>query len=565
MRFGLKLLVWATLGLMPASLAFAAAPSVSPIGDLTLNAGATMTVNVVAVDTDHDAITLTSSLPAFVTLNPPTTGNGSVVTTLTIAPAAGDVGTVSGSVTATAGGETDTENFQITVNAQATNQPPAVTAPALVTGTEGTQITFTVTATDPDQEAITNLIASGAPAGAQFTPNGTFTSGTFVWTPTTTEAGEYDVTFIASNAAAGSATTHITVLNKADQGPITIAPIADVTLAEGSTMTVNVHVSDPDSGTVNVSASLPGFATLNAPTSETGAGSLATTITLAPGTGTAGTYMALVTATTDGEAVTDTFNVTVTAPAANFQTHASMIGNYNPHRQKICFRIKQSDASFDLKKVDLGTVALHWNGSTLVGSAKLAFDCDDDEGEADSLDVEHHDDGDDECDDCENDGDHDAAADDSCDAAIHVCFNNSALRGFFGDAGVVASLNDATIEGSLTSGETFVATMGAFKAVPPSGGDHKKSPLTLRVKPNPLNPKADISFTLTQPGRVKIAIYDLQGRLVRTILDESRAVGTQSVAWSGMDATEHRVASGTYFVHIQAPQGREVRSITVLK
>src|SRR4029078_7268933 len=107
----------------------------------------------------------------------------------------------------------------------------------------------------------------------------------------------------------------------------------------------------------------------------------------------------------------------------------------------------------DLKKVDLGTVALHWNGSTLVGSAKLAFDCDDDEGEADSLDVEHHDDGDDECDECEDGGDHDAAAASDCDGAIHVCFNNSALQGFFGDAGVVASLNDATIEGSLTSGE----------------------------------------------------------------------------------------------------------------
>ena len=565
-RHALKLLVWVTLGLMPASLAFAAAPSVSPIGDMTLNAGTTMTVNVVAVDTDNDAITLTSSLPAFVTLNSPTSGSDSVVTTLTIAPTAGDVGSHSGSVTATAGGETDTEGFQITVNAAGTNQPPVVTAPALASGSEGNPIQFTVTATDPDADAITSLTATGAPTGSSFTPNGTFTSGTFSWTPTHSQAGQYDVTFTATNAGTGSATTHITVVNT-DLGPISITPIGDVTLAEGSSMTVNVHVSDPDSGTVNVSATLPPFATLNAPTSETGTGSLATTITIAPGTGTAGSYTAYVTATTGGEAATDTFNITVTAPEANFETHASMIGNYNPHRQKICFRIRQSDASFDLRKVALGSVALHWNGATLVGNAKLAFDCDDDEGEADSLDVEHHGDGDDdECDDCEEDGDHDAAADDDCDGAIHVCFRNSALKDFFGDAGVVASLNDATIEGSLTTGETFIATLGSFKSVPPNhGDDHKKSPLTLRVKPNPLNPKADISFTLTQAGRVKIAIYDLRGRLVRTVLDETRAVGPQSVAWNGMDATEHRVASGTYFVHIQAQQGREVRSVTVLK
>jgi flagellar hook assembly protein FlgD len=85
------------------------------------------------------------------------------------------------------------------------------------------------------------------------------------------------------------------------------------------------------------------------------------------------------------------------------------------------------------------------------------------------------------------------------------------------------------------------------------------------VKPNPLNPKADISFTLTQPGRVTVAIYDLRGRLVRRVLDENRAVGTQTVAWNGGDASERRVASGTYYVRIQAPQGQEVRAVTVVK
>jgi hypothetical protein len=137
---------------------------------------------------------------------------------------------------------------------------------------------------------------------------------------------------------------------------------------------------------------------------------------------------------------------------------------------------------------------------------------------------------------------------------------------FFGDTGVDAGLNEATLEGHLNTGETFVATIGDFKVVPPhKGDDHKKSPLTLRVKPNPLNPKADISFTLTQPGRVTIAIYDLHGRLVRRVLDENRAVGTQSVAWNGSDASDRRVASGTYYVRIQATQGEEVRAVTVVK
>ena len=582
-RSALKLLVWVAVGLLPASVAFASAPSVSPIGDVTLNAGATMTVNVVAVDTDNDSITVTSNLPAYATLNPPTTGRGDVATTITLTPAAGDVGTFAASVTATANGETDTEDFQITVNAAGTNQPPVVTAPALVNGMEGSPISVVVTATDPDGDAITSLEISGAPAGAIFTRNGTNTSAELTWTPTTSQAGEYDVTFTAANAASGSATTHITVLDK-DLGPVTIAPIADVTIAEGGSMTVNVNVTDPDSGTVDLTSSLPSFATLNPPTSESGNGSLATTITIAPGTGTAGTYNASVTATTDGETATANFTITVTA-AANFQTHASMIGNFNSHRKNICFRIRQSDATFDLRKVDLSSIALHWGGNTLpalAGKTKLDFECDD-EGESDSLDVEHHDDvhaiigdhrngdgdGDDDCEECGDD--HDGGETDSTCAVsgLHACFAMTALRNFFGSADIPTSLNDATLEGSLTTGETFVATFGPVKSVPgdrhDQGGDHKKGPLTLKVIPNPLNPKADISFTLTQPGRVTISIYDLHGRLVRTVLDENRAAGTQSVAWNGFDASQRRVASGTYYVRIAAAQGQEVRAVTVLK
>ena len=59
------------LGLLLAvpAVGYAASPSVSPIGDMTLNAGTTLTVNVVAVDVDGDPITLTLALPGFAVLN----------------------------------------------------------------------------------------------------------------------------------------------------------------------------------------------------------------------------------------------------------------------------------------------------------------------------------------------------------------------------------------------------------------------------------------------------------------------------------------------------------------
>lgn len=586
MRSAFRLLAWVAVALLPASAAFAASPSVSPIGDMTINAGSTLSMNVVAVDTDNDAITLVLALPAFAVLNSPTTGNGSVVTTMTLSPLAADVGTINGSLTALTNAGSDTEVFSVTVAAAGSDRAPVVTAPGSETVTEGQMLTFTVTGADPDSNSTTTLTATGTPTGAQFSTTGDVisTTGTFTWTPASGQAGHYDVVFTGSNALTGSNVTHITVL-AADNGPLTINPIADVTLSEVDSLIIPVSVTDPDSGTVNLTASLPSFATLNPPTEETGLGALTTTITIKPTAGTAGTYNASVTAHADGDSTTEAFTITVTAvtpPPANFETHATMIGNFNAHRKSICFRIRQSDATFDLHDVNRSSVALHWNGNTLHPSSTKLEECDEDDdgdhdGDCDSLNTEHDDDDaaatvrlsaqDDDDDDCEHgDCDDDDDDDGDCIEGLRACFSTSALIDFFGDTGVDAGLDEATIEGNLNTGETFVATIGDVKVVPPhKGDDHKKSPLALRVKPNPLNPKADISFTLTQPGRVTIAIYDLRGRLIRTVLDESRTTGSQSVAWNGFDASQRRVASGRYYVRILAPQGEEVRSVTVLK
>src|SRR5258705_10631570 len=81
--------------------------------------------------------------------------------------------------------------------ASATDSAPVVTAPASESGAEGSLLSFTVSASDPDGDAITSLTAGPLPSGATFTPNGTNTSGTFNWTPDFTQYGGYYVTFTA--------------------------------------------------------------------------------------------------------------------------------------------------------------------------------------------------------------------------------------------------------------------------------------------------------------------------------------------------------------------------------
>lgn len=293
--------------LLPFSAAQAQGPTLSPIPNLSVNAGSASNVSVVAVDSDGRPITVTAALPPFATLNTPTIGTGVVVTSLTLAPSAAHVGDYTAAVTATAGGVSDVKVFQITVNAAGSDQAPHVTVAPWQDVTAGNALSVAVTAADPDGDAIVSLTAAGLPPGASFTPNAANTAGTFEWTPSTGDAGEYDILFTAANALAGSAVAHVRV-----SGPptLTITPIDDVTVEGGSFVSVPVHASGVPGALITLTASLPTFATLDPPGSGTGA--VNTTVTMSPPGGSAGTYHASITAISEGTSVTETFDIVVT-------------------------------------------------------------------------------------------------------------------------------------------------------------------------------------------------------------------------------------------------------------
>ena len=89
--------------------------------------------------------------------------------------------------------------------------------------------------------------------------------------------------------------------------------------------------------------------------------------------------------------------------------------------------------------------------------------------------------------------------------------------------------------------------------------------LNPKVRPNPLNPKTELSFTTSRAGRVRVAIYDMHGRLVKTLLDEDRADGEQRLTWDGSNERSQKVSSGVYYFQILTPEGRVVKSVAVVK
>jgi len=64
--------------------------------------------------------------------------------------------------------------------------------------------------------------------------------------------------------------------------------------------------------------------------------------------------------------------------------------------------------------------------------------------------------------------------------------------------------------------------------------------------PNPFNPDLNIRFTVDQPGRTTIEIYNLRGQMLRRLMDSNLAKGSHKVIWDGRDAKGSLVSSGVY-------------------
>jgi flagellar hook assembly protein FlgD len=66
-------------------------------------------------------------------------------------------------------------------------------------------------------------------------------------------------------------------------------------------------------------------------------------------------------------------------------------------------------------------------------------------------------------------------------------------------------------------------------------------------------------------GSVTIRIYDVGGRLIRTLIDRHETAGRKSVAWHGLDDRGGRVATGVYFYRMKAPGFEKTRKMVLLK
>lgn len=123
----------------------------------------------------------------------------------------------------------------------------------------------------------------------------------------------------------------------------------------------------------------------------------------------------------------------------------------------------------------------------------------------------------------------------------------------------VAELSLKVYVGERLAGEhafivTGIAPRQAFRE---AGGVGSLAPNS----PNPFNPTTIIRFSLPHPEESELAIYNLRGQRVATLVKGSQEAGNHVLQWDGRDAQGRELASGVYFYRLQAGNWVETRKL----
>jgi hypothetical protein len=84
-------------------------------------------------------------------------------------------------------------------------------------------------------------------------------------------------------------------------------------------------------------------------------------------------------------------------------------------------------------------------------------------------------------------------------------------------------------------------------------------------EPNPFNPTTTIEYSVHEPMRVTLRIYDVTGKLVRTLIDEPQEAGVFHVVWDGRDNAGNNMSSGVYFYQLKGTGIVETRKMVLMK
>lgn len=146
--------------------------------------------------------------------------------------------------------------------------------------------------------------------------------------------------------------------------------------------------------------------------------------------------------------------------------------------------------------------------------------------------------------------------------------------GTLGLGGTIGQLDAGRLSGSnfvVNGGFWFGGGGTATSVESGTSGDGVNAPagatLTFQLypaRPNPVVTQTLVAFDLASPSAVRVALYDVSGRLVRLLVDEPLPAGHQFRAWDRRNASGQSVPAGIYFLRLDAGEHHSHQKIVVI-
>ena len=83
--------------------------------------------------------------------------------------------------------------------------------------------------------------------------------------------------------------------------------------------------------------------------------------------------------------------------------------------------------------------------------------------------------------------------------------------------------------------------------------------------PNPFNPSTKIQFQLPSTGKVRLTVYDINGRLIKEIFSGDKQAGQYTFKWNGQNSNGVQVSSGVYFYSVKYNNSLLTKKMIYLK
>ena len=405
------------------------------------------------------------------------------------------------------------------------DRPPALVLPNTFTGAEGASLDIPITATDPDGDPIQALSASPLPTGAVFAVEADFSRGALRWSPDFTQAGAYSIQIAARSASRASGVSG-SVLESAASLDLTIldvnrTPVADAGgpyhggVEEGITFD-GAGSADPDGDPLLF-------------TWDLGDGSQAAGATVLHSYALGGNYLVVLSAS-DGTLIgRDSTSADVSgfleadAFLAGRSRTISLAGG-----STACLQLEPVEGSYENAAVDPASLVMHSEGTGTISRITGVV-------EKSSVLKDRDRDGIDE---------------------LTVCFHRADLRQLFSLLSGRAE-RPVTVQGRLVTGTAIRAE--ASLVIVATGS-------TINVSPNPVVSRATVTWHATSSGPVRAQLFDVHGRLVRTLLeDASSEAGYRDLEFERVDSKGARLAAGIYFIRLETSVGTRVERVAIMR